>query len=239
MIFTALFLGLAMSAGLQAQQQQQPGPAGLQPATASSKGSLLEITLERKRDGKVETMSPEHVFQTGDVVRLRLRSHYRGFLYVMDQGTSGHFTTVFPAADTGGDNRIESEHEYLVPAVDEGWFEVQGPAGFDVLYFLLSPAELARPAGNFTAPGPLSSLRPRCNDKVFRARGECMDDRAGPAAAPSQKALPAEIRPLAGSASRDIIFTKNGEGSVGVSGATTGPLIYTFRLAHTDAAAAR
>ena len=60
---------------------------------------LLEITLERKRDGKVETMAAGHVFDNGDQVRLRLKSHYDGFLYVMDQGTSGQFATVFPAAD--------------------------------------------------------------------------------------------------------------------------------------------
>jgi hypothetical protein len=201
---------------------------------AAQPGMLLEITLERKRDGKVEPMAAAHVFQHGDTIRFRLKSHYDGFLYVMDQGTSGHFSTLFPSADAGSDNRVQADHEYMVPAAaDDGWFEVQAPSGFDVLYFLLSPTELAKPtAASFVAPGPVSSLRPRCNDKVFRARGECTDDSAGPQAVPRGQALPAPLAPMAGSASRDIVFSKKDGGAVGVSGAASAPLLYTFRLAH-------
>src|SRR5277367_2160915 len=140
--------------------ERQALPA--QDAAAAPATVLLEITLESKQNGKVQTMAAGHVFQPGDIVRLRLKSHYNGFLYVMDQGTSGRFSTVFPSVDTGSDNRLKPDQVYVVPAVDEGWFEVQGPAGFDVLYFLLSPTELAKPAiGSFSMPGPLSSLRPR------------------------------------------------------------------------------
>ena len=198
---------------------------------------LLDITLERRRNGKVEPMSSGHVFEAGDEVRLRLKSHYNGFLYVMDQGTSGRFATVFPANDTGNDNRITEGNQYVVPAVNDGWFEVSGPAGFDTLYFLLSPTVLATPtAASFAAPGPISSLRPRCNDKIFRARGECTDDTAGPAAVPASQDLPAPLAPIAGGASRDITFSNKDKGTVAVNtkGKTdaSAPLIYTFRLAH-------
>ncbi len=194
---------------------------------------LVDITLERRHDGKIEAMAAGHVFATGDIIRLRLTSHYEGFLYVMNQGTSGRFATVFPAAQSGSDNRIQVSKQYLVPAVEEGWFEVNGPAGFDVLYFLLSPAALAAPiVSSFAAPGPISSLKPRCNDEIFRARGECMDDSAGPAALPAGQPLPAPLAPVAGSASRDITFTSKPNGTVGVAGATVAPMLYTFRLAH-------
>jgi hypothetical protein len=211
-----------MAGGLQAENR----------ATATP--DLIEITLERKKNGKIEAMAAGHVFETGDVIRMRLNSHYLGYLYVMNQGTSGRFSTVFPAADTGADNRVMPEKTYVVPAVDEGWFEVQGPAGFDVLYFLLSPTPLATPsAANFAAPGPVSSMHPRCNDKIFRARGECMDDSAGPAAIPAGTALPAPLQPIAGSASRDIIFSKKkGDTTVAVNGSGSAPMLYTFRLAH-------
>ncbi len=193
----------------------------------------VDITLEQKKNGKVEAMAAGHVFEPGDIIRLRLESRYEGFLYVMDQGSSGKFMTVFPSAETGSDNRVHVGGRYLVPAVDEGWFEVQGPAGFDVLYFLLSPAALASPSvTTFVAPGPAGSLKPRCNDKIFRARGECMDDSAGPAAISDGAELPAPLVPLAGSASRDIVFSKGKGPAVSVSGATAAPTIYTFRLAH-------
>jgi Domain of unknown function (DUF4384) len=228
-LITHLLLSLLLFTGSSGGQAKAP----VVEPKASVPAMLLEITLERKRDGKVETMAAGHVFDAGDQVRLRLKSHYDGFLYVMDQGTSGQFATVFPAPDAGTNNRIEVEKEYYVPSGNDEWFDVTGPAGFDTLYFMLSPVELARPAiTSFTAPGPLSSLRPRCNDKIFRARGECMDDSAGPAAVPAGQALPAPLAPIAGSASRDIVFSKKSGGAVGVSGGTSAPVLYTYRLAH-------
>ena len=213
--------------------QSANSPAQNHAAAASAPEMVVDITLERKRDGKIEAMAAGHVFAPGDIIRLRVVSHYDGYLYVMDQGTSGKFTTVFPAMQTGSDNRVRMLKQYLVPAVEDGWFEVNGPAGFDVLYFLLSPIPLATPVlSSFAAPGPASSLKPRCNDDIFRARGECTDDSAGPAALPSGQSLPAPLAPLAGGASRDITFTNKANGTVGVQGEGTAPMLYTFRLAH-------
>jgi hypothetical protein len=225
-LFLSLTIGVAAPAGSLLFAQSAAG--------AAQTAGLVDITLERKKDGKVETMAAGHVFEPGDVIRLRLQSHYSGFLYVMNQGSSGQFATVFPAADTGSDNRVLAEKQYLVPAVEEGWFEVQGPPGFDTLYFLLSPTPLASPSlGSFVAPVPKGSLKPRCNDKIFRARGECMDDSAGPAAVPPGASLPKPLEPMAGSASRDIVFVKkSGEQTVGVAGPPSAPVLYTFRLAH-------
>jgi hypothetical protein len=201
-------------------------------AMAASNTMVVDIALERQRpDGSAEAMATGHVFNKGDTIRLKLTSHYDGYLYVMDQGTSGRFATVFPGVQTGSDNRVFMGQQNLVPA--SGWFEVDGPAGFDVLYFLFSPAALSTPSiASFAAPGPVSSLKPRCNDAIFRARGDCTDDSAGPAAVPRGQDLPAPLAPIAGSASRDITFTNKANGTVGVQGASTAPLLYTFRLAH-------
>jgi hypothetical protein len=143
---------------------------------------VVDITLERKKDGKVESMAAGHVFATGDIIRLKLVSHYDGFLYVMDQGSSGKFATVFPAMQTGSDNRVQRSKQYLVPAVEDGWFEVNGPAGFDVLYFLLSPTALTPPVlssfaapaatARTTAPGRPQFLRDRrCRGLWLRSPG--------------------------------------------------------------------
>jgi hypothetical protein len=198
---------------------------------------LLEITLEQKIGEETKPVAAEHVFEQGDVVRFKLHSDYNGYLYVMNQSTSGEFSTVFPAADTGSDNRIAAKRDYVVPA--DGWFRISGPAGFEVLYFLLSPTALTQPAvagrpggAGFVMPGPASSLKPRCNDEVFRARGECMDTSAGPSAVPPGAALPPEISPIAGSASRDITFTRNSDSTTVGTNAGKAPVIYTFRLAH-------
>jgi hypothetical protein len=229
-VSAALVVAAALSvAAAPLAGQTAPAKPPIVPAAAG----VVEITLERQREGKVEAMAPGHVFAKGDVVRLKVTSHYDGYLYVMDQGTSGKFATVFPAIQTGSDNRVTTGKQYLVPAVEDGWFEVNGPAGFDVLYFLLSPAVLATPAlSSFAAPGPISSLKPRCNDEIFRARGDCTDDSAGPSVVPQGQKLPAPLAPIAGSASRDITFVNKGNGTVGVQGESTAPMLYTFRLAH-------
>jgi len=226
-------LSSSIASAQAAPGQTTPAQAAAKPAEAAPAAMLVDITLERRRDGKIEPMAAGHVFAKGDIIRLKLTSHYDGYLYVMNQGTSGKFATVYPSMQTGNDNRIHMMKQYLVPAVEDGWFEVEGPAGFDVLYFLLSPTALATPAvSSFAAPGPVSSLKPRCNDDIFRARGECTDDSAGPAALPTGQALPAPLAPLAGGASRDITFTNKANGTVGVQGESTAPMLYTFRLAH-------
>ena len=194
----------------------------------------LEITLEQQVGGQAQPMAPKHVFDSGDVIRIRVTSGYDGYLYVMDQGTSGHFATVFPSATAGSDNQVHRGQTYLIPSTADGWFQVSGPAGFDVLYFLLSPEPIAPPsAASFAAPGPVSSLKPRCNDAAFRARGDCIDLLAGPAAVPKDAPLPAPLAPLAGAASRDITVVRKKDGvTVAAEGDKTAPVIYTFRLAH-------
>jgi hypothetical protein len=222
-----LFLFLAT-----AQPRAQTGPPGNAAAAAPP---ALHISLERKLpDGKVEAMASDHVFDTGDVVHFRVESEYDGYLYVMDQGTSGRFTTVFPTAEAGADNRVHRGQTFSIPSQEESWYQISGPAGFDVLYFLLSPDALAPPvASSFAAPGPVSSLKPRCNDAVFRARGECTDINAGPAPLPKGEPLPAPLAPMAGMASRDITIVQKKDGvTVGSKGNTRGPVIYTFRMAH-------
>ena len=240
LLLSMLLSSTLLLAAAPGQAAAQAAPAGAAPAPAVPAPMQVDITLERRKDGKVEPMAASHVFQAGDVIRLRLKSHFDGFLYVLDQGTTGKFSSIFPGAEAGSSNRVRPDGQYLVPAVEDGWFEVEGPAGFDILYFLLSPTALASPAAlNFAAPGPVSSLRPRCNDDIFKARGECTDDSAGPATLPPGTALPAPLAPLAQGASRDLVFVDEAPGTVAVapkqptpSGKAMAPVLYTFRLAH-------
>src|SRR5580693_338935 len=90
----------------------------------------LDIQLEQQGPGGgAEPVAVDHVFAVGDVVRFRLTSEFDGFLYVMDQGTSGHFASVFPSAEAGADNHVHRGESFLVPATKDGWFQVTGPAG--------------------------------------------------------------------------------------------------------------
>ena len=237
LIFTLLAAAVAGS----------PHPSTSSPELTPAAGahtSVFTIHLERNRDGRTEPMRTDHVFSTGDVIRFRLTAGQAGYLYVLDQGSSGSYTTLFPASGASSSNRIEGGKDYTVPAAGDGWFAVDPPAGFDTVYFLLSPTPLAplpspSPTPSASPPQPASSaplnpaLMPRCNDAIFQARGECIDNSAGPAPLPRDAVLPPQITLAAPHASRDIVLVPE-EDDTAVTAKTTGnsPVVYTFRLAH-------
>jgi hypothetical protein len=213
------------------------------PATPSTGNvSLISIVLEKKLGDQVQTVDPTHVFTGGDTVRFRLRPAVDGFLYVMDLNTSGRYEVLFPRPETGNDNRIAKGKDYIMPATSNGWFEITGPAGRETIYFVLSPIELTigqiqnRATQNLPPQGIApSSMQPRCNDAVFKSRGECTDTGAGPKAVGPNEALPREITQATGTngSSRDLKFTSDGASATVTSDSPlAGPVVYEFLLSH-------
>jgi len=208
--------------------------------TAVRTGTVFVIHLEQKKDDKAVAMFPGHVFQAGDVVRFRVTARgMEGYLYVIDQGTSGAYTTLFPAEASHADTFLHVDQEVFVPSVEDGWFEVGGPAGFDVLYFVVSPKpiDIAPGSGESGKPVPEvplpDSLKPRCDDAIFRARGECVDSTAGPAPLARDVPLPPQISTAAKNATRDLVLEEDNEDhSVKATAPLDKPAVYVFRLAH-------
>ncbi len=209
-------------------------------AAAADSAGIVSIRLEQKQGDSVKTVPQDTVFHNGEILRFRLTSRIAGYLYVVDQGTSGETDTLFPAAGAEvGDNRIEPNRVEVIPANGDGWFEVSGPAGFDVLYFVVSASPMnlpqaapGKPAPE-TKPGPI--LLPRCDDAIFKEKGDCIDHSAGIAPLAPGAAVPRELVPLARSASRDIILTDDGDSTaIRPAPQATFPIIYTFRLAHRE-----
>ncbi len=216
---------LLFSCALHAQQ--------VAPATSSQ----LTIHLEQLRHEHVIPVRPEHVFDQGDVVRFRVNSSFDGYLYVINQGTSGQYTVLFPASSGTGSYAVAHGSDVLVPAAEDGWFQIEGLPGFETVYFLISPTQLnVSTGGKEAAPKPSmaakSSLLPRCNDAIFQARGECVDDSAGAAVLPRDVPLPPRITVAAPNASRDLVLTQDADGTVNVKRTGAGPAVYLFRLAH-------
>lgn len=215
--------------------QVEPGAA----ATGRAGPGVFTIRLEQKKDGKAASVAPSHVFEAQDVLRFRVTAQgFQSYLYVVDLGTSGTYSTLYPAAGPESAVKthvIQADQDVLVPAVEDGWFQVDGPPGFDVLYFLVSPHPLdvaPAPAGKKPGPAP-DSLQPRCNDAIFQARGECLDDRAGPTAAGRDIQLPAQITAAAGDVSRDLVFQEDEEDhAVKAAAPLDKPMVYVFKLAH-------
>jgi hypothetical protein len=196
----------------------------------------MEITLERQQGANWVVVDPGFVFATGDRLRFRFRADFNGYLYVMDYGTSGKYSLLFPREETGEDNRIEAGKEYRIPAT-ESWFRVDGPPGHDLVYWLVSPLPLAQGAAGIPVlpkdRQPPKTLLPRCDDSIFRARGLCIDSSAGLRPVPEAEELPENLRDIPRARSRELIIVKKGESTlVSVPATLTGPVIYEFRLAH-------
>jgi len=176
----------------------------------------MEITLERLEGTTWRAVDPGLVLAQGDRVRFKYRTNFDGYLFVTDLGTSGKPTSLFPTPDTGQDNHVTAAKTYQIPATDTAVFRIAGPAGYDVVTFVVNPNK----GGVTSYPGPMPKpgLLPRCDDSLLRARGDCIDSSAG--AKPGESA-------------RDLVFMRQGPQTV-VSSPTplTAPVIYEFFLAH-------
>lgn len=218
-------------------------------AHAAGEGAYhMEILLDRFDGGAWHAVDPGLVLEHSDRVRFRFRTNFDGYLYVLNQSTSGKYEQLFPREETGQDNRIRSGSEYLVPATNT-LFRIDGPAGYETVYWLVSPVRLtdnstqsaAPPALPHHAPAPASTdrkpssptLTPRCDDSILRSRGDCIDSGAGLKLVPRDGQLPQNLTGAAGKNSQDLLLLRQKDASVVSSPVPLdGPVIYEFQLAH-------
>jgi len=208
----------------------------LLPLALLAQSQSIEVVMERNQNGVWKAIDPGLVLDPGDLLRFRFRTTFDGYLYVIDAGTSGAQTLLFPADDTGRNNRVLAGKEYFVPSTGAS-FKVAGPAGHDIIYWLLSPVPLAgNPAAALGAPQtphPVGKLTPRCDDSIFRARGLCIDSSAGPRNVAPQEDLPGAISSVPQMTRRELVIVQDQNKSRVISPSTlTGPVIYEFRVAH-------
>jgi hypothetical protein len=197
----------------------------------------MELVLERLDQDTWHVIDPGLVLAQGDRVRFKFRTNFDGYLYVMNQSTSGTYEQLFPREETGQDNRIAASHEYQVPATSAA-FRIAGPAGHEIVYWLVSPERINDAAAPHQPPPAKKSLPPtlipRCDETILRARGDCVDSSAGPKLVPRGTQIPANlVAQGATPEQRDLLFMRQKNTAVISSPAPlTGPVIYEFRLAH-------
>jgi len=206
------------------------GLALAQSRTMTQGGHRMEITLERMQGSQWKVIDPGLVLEQGDRVRFRFRTNFDGYLYVTNLGTSGVYSQLFPHEQTGQDNRIAAAKDYIVPATAAA-FKMGGPAGFETVYWLVSPSRLTEAPRFDRQPPPPITLTPRCDDTILKARGDCIDHSAGPKLVPREVPLPQSLGDAA--SRRDLLFLRQeGKSVVSSEAPLTGPVIYEFRLAH-------
>jgi hypothetical protein len=177
----------------------------------------LDVTLDRMENEKWWPVEPGTVMKQGEHVRFRFKANFAGYVYVVNHGTSGVRALLFPNADAGMDNTVQAAKEYRVPSTQAS-FRIDGPAGHDQVFWIISstPMSESEALTLTSSPPPEPELIPRCDETLMRARGTCIDSKAGP------RMISREL----------TIVQKNETAHVSVVGKLTKPLMYQFRLAH-------
>ena len=218
---TLLWLASALSA------QNVPG----------ADGHRMEVMLDRLDGDAWRAIDPGLVLERSDRVRFRFRTNFDGYLYVLNQSTSGRYERLFPREETGQDNRVQAGNEYQVPATSSV-FRITGPAGHEIVYWLVSPAPLGEgrswhPSPPSMSEQPRPALVPRCDDTILRARGDCIDNGAGLKLVPRDGPIPENLARAASQTPGGLLLLRQKDTSVVSSPVPlAGPVVYEFRLAH-------
>lgn len=105
-----------------------------------AKAPGLEVTIYlQEKNGALTPVSPEREFRKGENVKIRIESNFRGYLYIVNHGTSGNKALIFP--DGQESNLIQPGTTYLLPNTYDLVFDDK--AGFETLQVIIAPQRLA------------------------------------------------------------------------------------------------
>jgi hypothetical protein len=139
---------LSSSAGGSAQSPAQlvsENGYGSAPRLVRTVGSRLGLRyslLMRGSDGNYSEVSPGTTFHSGDHIRISLLSNQPGYLYVIEQGSSGDWKAIFPAATNLSDAvEVEQGKLQILPTGNRAFQFDQRP-GTERLFVILSRVPL-------------------------------------------------------------------------------------------------
>lgn len=99
--------------------------------------------LLRGLDGRYIEVPSNSVFHSGDHIRLSLLANEPGYIYVIQQGSTGAWSPVFPPPGSAADaNKIAAGQLQLVPGGTRA-FAFDKTPGIEKLYVILSRAPIA------------------------------------------------------------------------------------------------
>ena len=148
-LFHAGYLAPSPQPQEQSIPAQEPSPSTETPAPIlnTNLSQLQEYMGIRYRitqlleDCEQVPVDANSTFHAGDQIRLSLESNADGYLYILNQGTSGSWNYIFPHLTiNNGDNFIRKGVEYTIPP--RSWLRFDENPGDDVLIILLSKIRL-------------------------------------------------------------------------------------------------
>jgi hypothetical protein len=123
-----------------------PGGKGSGTAATPAANAGLRYRLIQQSSAGEADVDPSTTFRSGDRVRFSFESNIDGYLYVIQQGSSGRWSVLFPHPEiNGGRNAIRRFENYQVPS--EGWFHFDSNPGTEQVFVLLSREQLTQLPG--------------------------------------------------------------------------------------------
>jgi hypothetical protein len=99
-------------------------------------GLRYGIVQLRGDDSEVE-VPPDTIFHSGDRVRFAFEPNTDGYLYLVQEGSSGKWNLLFPNPQiNGGANAVQRGTRVTIPS--QGWFKFEGAAGMEKAFVFLS-----------------------------------------------------------------------------------------------------
>jgi hypothetical protein len=116
----------------------RPAPATApMPASGAPPLGLRYTVLKLAADNTPTEVPNDTVFHAGDRIRFSVEANAPGYLYIVNQGSSGNWKPMFPSAEIeDGNNRIEGWHPYTMPPGSRLTFD--STVGTENLFIVLS-----------------------------------------------------------------------------------------------------
>jgi hypothetical protein len=112
-------------------------PRRTAPAPTAGPPLGLRYTITKLIDGKMAEVSPESVFRAGDRIKITVVPNSPGYLYIINQGSSGTWKPIFPSPEIeDGNNRVDGFRDYAMPPKSRMIFDSQ--PGTERLFVVLS-----------------------------------------------------------------------------------------------------
>lgn len=138
------------------------------PNAAAAATGLKYTVIQRSPSGDERDVDPDTTFHSGDRVRFAFESNVDGYLYVVQQGSSGKWTVLFPNPQiNGGRNAIQRFQRYLFPS--QTWLLFNDTPGTEQILVIVSKQPLEELPGGTTPVTPLEPVDGSVVDTLNRA----------------------------------------------------------------------
>ncbi len=153
----------AKTTARQGTTPERSGEAVVKPTAMQRRVGLKLSLLLHDASCNVQQVSANHVFRSGDQIRLQIESNVDGYLSVVAKGSSGNESMLFPDARiNGGHNQVQRGIQYSIPPTD--WFTFNDQPGEEDLLIVVSREPLNwlpqpnLPAGTQPSSAPVQML---------------------------------------------------------------------------------